>query len=313
MIHKCLSGGTRWSKRDIILKIEEAFNEQGFFDQPPGVRTIEKDLKNMREGVYGYYAPIKYDRRKGLEGYYYTKSNFCIYKDRELEPKVKLMLSAMLKYFSHQEDFSLMEIAAQFKSDDSYLEFEKLEGYSGLTWIFPLLDYIKHKSTVRIYYHSFSEGKDIWMILSPYKLKEYNNRWYLIGWSKGLNKIVNLGLERIKEIQDSISEFYAKPPNIEEYYRRVIGITVDNDKKIEKIIFSMTKAAARYMSSKPIHHSLKQLDTTDTFVKYEIYVIPNFELDSKLLSFGDSLEVIAPEWYRNHMIARIKNMIKNYH
>lgn len=62
--------------------------------------------------------------------------------------------------------------------------------------------------------------------------------------------------------------------------------------------------------SKPIHPSQKVTNVTE----YELTldVIPNKELDQQILSFGPDLEVVSPEWFREHIGNIIKENFEKY-
>ena len=54
---------------------------------------------------------------------------------------------------------------------------------------------------------SFHKGSFTW-IIHPYYLKQYNNRWYLIGLNDNEYKdITHLGLDRIQSIEQAHTPF----------------------------------------------------------------------------------------------------------
>ena len=96
------------------------------------------------------------------------------------------------------------------------------------------------------------------------------------------------------------------------YFEDIIGVTLPKDNKIRKVSFKVSVDNAKYLITKPIHASQNIIESTSEFVVFEISVIPNFELESVLLSLGDQLEVIGPEALRQKISERVEQMQKLY-
>ena len=79
-------------------------------------------------------------------------------------------------------------------------------------------------------------------------------------------------------------------------------MTVNNYEPTE-ITFKASEARYPYIESKQIHNTQELKDAAQRI--FTIKVIPNRELDSLILSYGADLEVISPEWYRNHIKKKI--------
>ena len=65
-----------------------------------------------------------------------------------------------------------------------------------------------------------------------------------------------------------------------------------------------------YIETKKLHASQKYEDFNDKTIS--ISVIPNKELDALILSFGADLEIISPEWYRDHIKAKACSLYQVY-
>ena len=55
---------------------------------------------------------------------------------------------------------------------------------------------------------------------------------------------------------------------------------------------------------------IKERNETNTIVTLDL--IPNYELESLLLSYGDKLKVLEPVSLKNKIADRVKNLYKNY-
>lgn len=67
-----------------------------------------------------------------------------------------------------------------------------------------------------------------------------------------------------------------------------------------------------YIQTKPLHGSQKIKEKSDTFVLIELELIPNYELESLILSHGEGIEILSPEILRNKIKNRIQMTLNNY-
>ena len=68
------------------------------------------------------------------------------------------------------------------------------------------------------------------------------------------------------------------------------------------------RASVESMRSQPLHTSQREVEATERFSEFEYVVAPTQEFYSKLLSYGSSVEVLAPNEARLEMYNRIMNM-----
>lgn len=78
----------------------------------------------------------------------------------------------------------------------------------------------------------------------------------------------------------------------------MIGVTRIAGKVPEEIKPRFSGSTARYVFTKPLHLSQKPTCLENGELEIRLSVIPNFELDSVILSFGAGAEVLAPVWLR---------------
>jgi len=133
-------------------------------------------------------------------------------------------------------------------------------------------------------------------VVSPYLLKEYKRRWYLISWDHSRADYRVYALDRIKSVSDAIADYYQDPgfhPDL--YFKDIVGVTLLKNKKLEPVQFKVHGVQVDYFLSQPIHSSQKRIERNRDFSVFEITVRPNYELLSELLSFGDQLQVLSPD------------------
>jgi predicted DNA-binding transcriptional regulator YafY len=124
---------------------------------------------------------------------------------------------------------------------------------------------------------------------------------------------MNLALDRISDIQDSKKKFIPnKTIDFNEYFEDIVGVTLDNEAKIQKILLRVSNSLFPYIQTKPIHGSqkLKEQGASHTLITLDL--IPNYELESLILSYGEGMEVIEPKSLRAKIKKRIELINNNY-
>ena len=85
----------------------------------------------------------------------------------------------------------------------------------------------------------------------------------------------------------------------------MIGVTIPRKGQPETIKLQFSVHRYPYIIAKPIHSSMKIIDKDNRIISVD--VIPNKELESLILSFGNDVEILEPEHLRN----KIGNIIKS--
>ena len=100
--------------------------------------------------------------------------------------------------------------------------------------------------------------------------------------------------------------------DFKDYFEDIVGVSFTPYEKPIKIKLKTNKEVAPYIFTKPLHGSQKIISHTNETI-IEIEVIPNIELIQLLLSYGDGLEVISPENFRDEFAKTTKNMYSKYY
>lgn len=318
-IDYCLRNNFRkWTLDDLIEACSDALYEYEGKDANVSKRTIQLDIQLMRSDKLGYNAPIEvYDRKY----YRYGVPDYSITNIPVTENDVKVMNEAieLLRQF---KDFSLFKemngvlqrledsVYSSQKNNKSIIHLDKNERLKGLEFIDIIYKAIQQKKVLFSTYQSFNAKEPKHMVIHPQLLKEFNNRWFLIGFSN--NKIYNLALDRIQEL--SITEkidYIDENINGDEYFKDVIGVTVSKSRP-QRIQFWIDKKNAPYVITKPFHKSQRIIEEREDGVVFNIFVQINFELERLLLGFGESLKVLKPEKLRQRILEKLKNAVNNY-
>ena len=205
-IDKCLQNKYRtWTLDDLIEACSDALYEYEGKENPVSKRTIQLDIQMMRSEKLGYNAPIEvYDKKY----YRYADEDFSITDIPLTETDINVLTEtvSMLKQF---KDFSLFndvsdilqrledKIYAEKTHTQPIIHLDKNENLKGLHFLDEIYQAIVKKVVLGITYKSFKSREAQTFTFHPFILKEFNNRWFVVGKKKGSQPISNLALDRI--------------------------------------------------------------------------------------------------------------------
>lgn len=322
-IDKCLQNNNRaWTLNDLIEACSDALYEYEGRDINVSKRTVQLDIQMMRSDKLGYNAPIVvYDKKY----YCYEDQTYSI-TDIPLNENDMHVLSETVEMLKQFKDFSLFselggiiqrledKVYTEKTQQSSIIHLDKNEKLKGLAHLDVLYQAILKKLVLKVTYQSFKARKPSEIILHPFILKEFNNRWFLIGRPglQGKKPIVNFALDRIIAIDyDTSIPYTTEQFDGDTYYKDVIGVTVSNTRP-QRIQFWIDKHNAPYVITKPFHSSQRLIKTTENGVVFNIFVQINFELERLILGYGDALKIIKPERFRKRIAQKLKRASQLY-
>ncbi len=278
-------------------------------------RTIKGDLRSMRhDEALGYFAPIEYDRKE--KSYYYSNRSFSITEsplNRSDSQELKGAISLLRQFtgFRHLEGIDniiqKLELLA-FESRDNEKRIVHLAqptSIPGQKWLDLLYDAIKEDKCLTMRYKPF-DREAFSGVISPYLLKEFDDRWYLYAHFHSKDQLRTYGLERITELKPSLQVYRAvKNFNPDKYFKDILGVTLVAGKEAKKLVFEVYGNTIQYIKTKPLHESQNLISESKSKAQFELMVIPNYELESKLLSFGESIKLLQPKALSNKIKKRL--------
>ena len=284
--------------------------------------TIEIDLFNMK---MDHDAPIKYSKLE--KGYYYEDKGYSIDEVPLTEKDIKAIKIAtnLLSQFKNTEIFSQFEFAidkiidrvnissnVQDTAIEEYVQFETVERVGGSEFLEPLLTAIKNKNKVQFEHKGFSSEAAKTRRIHPYLLKEYRNRWYLVGKSELKEKVITFGLDRIRNLT-ILTDTYKKSNSFspDRLFKYSIGITADHGSP-SKIIIEVGGLLSKYILSQPLHMSQKYLGEKNNTHSFSYFLLPTYELKMQILGFGKEVKVIEPKELRDEIREVARSVLALY-
>lgn len=315
-IDRCLQNKYRqWSLDDLIDACSDALYEYEGKDVNVSRRTVQLDIQTMRSEKLGYNAPIEvYDKKY----YRYADEDYSI-TDIPLTETDMNVLSETVEMLKQFKDFSLFSEVSdiiQRLEDKIYVEktnnqpiihFDKNEHLKGIHYLDVLYQAILKKIVLKIKYKSFKSRKTNTHRFHPYILKEYNNRWFVLGKHSARSPFINLALDRMESIDyDLNTPYHEENLNPDTYYKDIVGVTLNEGDTVENVVFWVERSNAPYVKTKPFHASQQVVEERENGTVFQIRVKLNFELERLILGFGDCIEVLAPRRLRKSIARTLR-------
>lgn len=185
-----------------------------------------------------------------------------------------------------------------------------------------LFSAISNNQVIKVVYKPFNKPP-FERFVHPYLLKEYNNRWFLICADDSDLFTLNLALDRFVSVEVHPELIFKDCVfDIEDRFYNIVGVTLNQNKPIEHIIFWVTDKECDYVRTNPLHATQKEVkDVNPLREKYtnfkggsffSIDCIINEELLKLLSSLLDGVVVLSPMALRKNISERINNALLNY-
>jgi predicted DNA-binding transcriptional regulator YafY len=317
-IDKCLQNSYRtWTLEDLIDACSDALYEYEGRDVNVSKRTIQLDIQLMRSDKLGYNAPIEvYDKKY----YRYEDEDYSI-TDIPLNESDMHVLSETVEMLKQFKDFSLFselggiiqrledKIYTEKTHQPSIIHLDKNEHLKGLEHLDGLYQAILKKMVLKINYQSFKAREAMEFHFHPFILKEFNNRWFLVGKKKPKSSILTLALDRIISFDfdskvEHVNEFF----DGDKYYENTIGVTVLSEEFVQKVVLKVYRPHSPYILTKPLHHSQRLIkELGNGAILIELHVHHNFELERIILGFGNGIQVVEPPMLKRNIQMRLQD------
>ena len=196
---------------------------------------------------------------------------------------------------------------------ENIVSFDHNDLLKGTEFLGELIESALNHQPLNLLYRTFA-GNERTAILHPYHIKQFNNRWFLIGLQEGShgNYITNKALDRIVKFSRANVPFIPNTDiDFNEYFKDIVGVTLPEDHPVaEEVLLKFDEARFPYVVNKPIHPSQEVDDEEQRIIK--LTVRPNKELEARIFSYGNQVEVLKPEWLRRQIAEKIENLLKKY-
>ena len=259
-------------------------------------RTVDRDIENIR---YDFGIEIVYDRANNI---------YLIDKEKSIN----------LETFNRFLEIAgvadlLSEGFSNKKNVLNYISFESENTVTkGTEFLKPILSAISNFKEISFVHENFQKGTIKTIILNPYLLKEYLDRWYIVGTVGKQNFVRTFGLDRMSMLKETGLTFEPDTKfNPKELFENVIGLVYSSHKLCE-VILSFTPDQGKYIKAVPLHNSQEIFEDTENECLVRLKIMPNYEFKQRVLMYGANVKVIEPEWFAKEILEELSNAAKRY-
>ena len=342
----------KYTCKDLLIKVNERLELAGFptigGDQSDpdryeknGKRVIQMDLQALQDSPFN----MEIDNSERLDGspvYRYADQTQSLF-NKPLSDDEKRLLQEVLNtlgQFSGLDSFEWLHDLQERLNDKrafgrreydrempalrKIISFSSNDYLKGKDYLGTLFSLISNKKVIDVEYEPFGEGSRT-IRLYPYLLKQYNDRWYLIGTPLATEEFpyrkdfyINLPLDRMNGVtavegidyEDCDEDFI-------ERYEDIIGVTWLSEEKVTPIVIAVKNSYTGYVDTKPIHGSQvkfpaeRQKELHDTYIAlggytfYGLNLKPNRELFNAIYRYGEDVILVSPSDIRANMIKEL--------
>jgi len=321
-LDKCFSNfGRKFSNEDLLEACNNALLDYNFTNEGIKKRQLFEDIKFM-ESTQGWEIPLERNKVGRKVYYRYESKDFSINSQPINDFEVEKLKSALLvlSRFKGMPQFEwvnelILKLQSALNRDNSKKEiisFDANEYLKNIHLIGDLFNAIIYQKVLQLEYQKFDHLESKIFEFHPYYLKQYNNRWFIIGRFPKYENLTHFALDRIVQFKEIDAEYIPTTIDFNEYFEDVIGISKPKDAIVEKVILLATNTLKPYITTKPIHGSQKKISEEENRYLFSISVFINFELENLLLSYGETLKIIEPESLQQTIKNRLIKNLENY-
>ena len=234
-------------------------------------------------------------QRKG--GYFYYIDNEEVFKNNNLQHWLldSLSISNMLMESSLLKERIMLE---NIPAGKQYLQ--------------PIINAMKQGHKLQMTYHKFGQQESYTITIEPYAIKVFKQRWYLLAKNPKREAPTVYALDRVKQLIETEETFqFPEDFNTEAFFRDCYGV-MNTDDKAQRIVIRANAPYMNYVRTLPLHHSQKEIKTTDQYADFEFYLKPTFDFRQELLAQGHDVEVLLPAQLREEMKEMLEKMLGQY-
>lgn len=286
------------------------------------LRTIQKDIEAMKNDTrLKYYAPIKQDTRR--KAFSYTDRDYSIMSfalGKEEINALKFYASCLRIYseYSLFKDFSNaiqkivdgVSIKNRLSKDidpNLIVQTDTIPNLKGNEFLTTIVQAIDEKVNIEFDYQKYGDENKKSRSMSPYLLKEYRNRWYVLGNLKNNSKVSTFALDRISNLKMTADKYETIINfNHSDYFKFSFGITTPSE-PVEKVVLEFSANEVPYIKSLPIHPTQTIIKETKKSLRVSIDIIPSYEMYEFIFSKTPSVKVISPP----HIVEYVKTMLRS--
>lgn len=193
---------------------------------------------------------------------------------------------------------------------------------SGDVHLKQIIKAMRESRRIMITYRRYGAASANSFSVAPYCVKLFKRRWYVLaqlgrpsynGTPEKRGAMAVFALDRMEDVVLQQEKFETDPDfDAQEYFGECFGIVVGDGTKPERIVLRAYGLEPHYLRDLPLHHTQKEINVTEDYTDFELYMRPTSDFKGHLMSRGEWLQVISPEWLAEDMQNWLQAAIDRY-
>ncbi|MBO4964815.1 MAG: WYL domain-containing protein [Muribaculaceae bacterium] len=175
-----------------------------------------------------------------------------------------------------------------------------------------VVEAIRNSKVIQFTYAGFNRSRaETGIKLSPWLIRLYKQRWYVLGLREKGNAVRTYALDRIKEMTITSQTFeMPKDVDTDSFFRDIIGIT-SSKAAVRTVQIKTNNTLAKYLRALPMHASqTEQVGDGYSIFSYKLKL--NYELVHEIIAFGPQAKVLAPKELQLMVLDELKKTLDLY-
>ncbi len=246
--------------------------------------------KNAIEEMFGIF--IECDRQNGYE--YYIGNDYVLREDSVQN----WMLSTLSVNNVVSESLSLQHriLLQPVPYEGDYLK--------------KAINAMKKSVKIAVDYRKYGTDKPNHLVFEPYCIKLFKQRWYILGhfYRKATSEKPEsdyfgiFSFDRILSLTLTEEKFQIDPDfDAQAYFDECYGVLAGDGTQPERIVVRAYGYERFYLRDLPIHASQREIVQGEDFSDFELFMRPTIDLSGHLLSRGNQLKVLSPQWLADEL------------
>lgn len=171
---------------------------------------------------------------------------------------------------------------------------------------------MKSNRLISITYRRYGSAKDSTFTIAPYCIKLFHRRWYLLGrFEKG--GLAVFSFDRIEHLEVLEERFKIDDGfDAAMFFDECFGIVVGDGSQPVRIVVRAYGQEPYYIRDLPWHPSQREIRHTEDYTDFEFHLRPTSDFKAHLLSRGEWVQVMEPQFLADEIIVWHKKAIQRY-